>query len=474
MGRHSADGGHGRGRKRGSRGPREIRRLEPASSSSESFRELDRRRKGARRGVDIARRQRRLRGFALGCLATLGIVLLVGGIFGYGYLKRFEESLRVDHDSPKNLAPAPDRSEPFYILVLGSDVRPKENTARSDTIIVARVDPQGRKISMVSIPRDSRVDVPGRGKTKINAAMAYGGPDLMIRTVQEYTGLPISYYVLVNFEGFKEMVDAVGGVYVDVPKPIRNDLQASNYVRQAATVEAGYQKLDGLHALTFVRSRKFPDGDFQRIKDQQIFIKALFRQTLRWQNVFRTNSILEAVGDNVQTNLSLGQLVSLARGMKGMKDSDLETSVLPGEARTIGDASYVVLDEEKSRALLDRMRAGESLESTSAGSPSLVARPEQVTVTVKNGAGVGGVAQRVADRLERRGFDVGETGNMNRFVYDETLIVYKTHEEKASLVRESLSFGELVQSRHMYSFSTDVLVVVGKDCASRPSGVPVR
>jgi LCP family protein required for cell wall assembly len=117
---------------------------------------------------------------------------------------------------------------------------------------VARIDPKNKKIAMISIPRDSRVQIPGKRINKINAAAVYGGPSLVIKTVKELTGLPISHYANLKFNGFRDVVDAIGGVWIDVPKDIY-DTQASAYGKKYASVKKGYQKLDGRHALTFVR-----------------------------------------------------------------------------------------------------------------------------------------------------------------------------------------------------------------------------
>lgn len=469
VGRHSASGRRTsvRSSSRRRRDPaRAGLRVEPVTPSTESRRDHVRRRSHGD-VLERARVARRRKHVVMGCGLTVLIAIVAAAVFGSvwvgGLNKRMADSATISDEVTEVLKAAePERrDDPFYMLIMGVDARELGEESRSDTLIVARIDPPQNRVTMLSIPRDTRVDIPGHGTTKINAAHAYGGPALAIETVSELTGLPISHYAEVNFAGFKQIVDALGGVTVDVPEDIY-DMKAANHVEAAARLEQGVQYLDGAHALTFVRSRQFPEGDLQRIRNQQTFFKAVLVEMQKPANLLRLPSAIEAVADAMYTDLSVGDMLRIANQMKGMDPDDLETVTMPGTPQTIGGGSYIVIDDDAFSEMLARIEAGERAEPLPEEPPTLL--PGDVTVTVRNGAGIEGVASDAAAALTGSGFAVGEVGNADQFVYDETLVVYSGEDSSAAdLVVSKLDRGRVVQSRGMYSFSTDVLVVVGKD-----------
>jgi LCP family protein required for cell wall assembly len=366
------------------------------------------------------------------------------------------------------------------MLILGADMRPGDKQANSDTLILARVDPANKHIALISIPRDTRAAIPGHGTEKINAAMMYGGPSLVIQTVRQLTGLPVSHFVQVNFWGFKQMVDAVGGVWVNVPYRIV-DLKAATHDQTAYIVEAGHQKLDGKHALTFVRSRHFAMADYVRMKDQQIFIKALVKQTLQAGNVFRINAITDAMLKNVVTDMKVDQILSLVSDFKDMNPKTIETATMPSTPKMVYGIDYVVLDDAAMRDMIAKLAAGQPIDKTAQASAvaaasqaaSSVVDPKTVTVEVRNGAGGKAVASTNAARLSAAGFAIQKTGNAARFVYPQTLVIYRDDQGAAQAVQAALGFGTVVKSENRYAFTSKVLVVVGKDwTAASANGSP--
>jgi len=462
MGKHSA-------RDKDSKRRQAIERLDPKSESRETPGEQQRRRQRPDYS-EVRKRRRRRKRIGLGCLTAFGIAFLALALAIVLYVTGINSRLAGDNGGGIDEATEAilernrpeERGEPFYMLVMGVDNREGELRARSDTLIVARIDPREQRATLISVPRDTRVVIPGHGTNKINAANALGGPSLVIETVQDLTGLPISKFMEIDFEGFKELVDALGGVTLDVPQTIV-DPQAGNYDPAAYKLYAGQQKLNGAQALTFVRSRKFPEGDLQRVKNQQLFLRAVLKESLQIGNALRVKSIIDAVVDNVTTNLTVGELLDLANDMNGMEQGALETATMPGAPQYIGGVSYVIMDEDAFAVMIERMKTGDPIEGAPGEEVEVMRMPYQVSVDVRNGAGINGVASDAGRRLRRADFDVREIGNMNQFVYDETLIVYKDDEAAAKLVQESLGVGEVVASRGMYSFSTDILLVVGKD-----------
>ena len=379
--------------------------------------------------------------------------------------------VKLDPKVSAALAPAPKASsEPFYMLILGADMRPGDKQANSDTLILARVDPRNKHIALISIPRDTRAAIPGHGTEKINAAMMYGGPSLVIQTVRQLTGLPVSHFVQVNFWGFKQMVDAVGGVWVNVPTRIF-DPKAANHDYTAELIKPGYQKLDGKHALTFVRSRNFPMADYVRMKNQQVFIKALLKQTLQAGNIFKINAITGAMLKNVVTDMKVDQILSLASDFRDMNPKTVETATMPSTPKMVYGIDYVVLDDAAMRDMIAKLAAGRPIDKTAQASAvaaasqaaSSVVDPKTVTVDVRNGAGGKAVASTNAAKLSAAGFVIQKTGNAARFVYPQTLVIYKDDQGAAQAVQAALGFGTLVMSENRYSFTSKVLVVVGMD-----------
>jgi len=231
-------------------------------------------------------------------------------------------------------------------------------------MILARVDTANHAISMLSIPRDSRVPVQGHGLDKITHANAYGGPALAIKTVKAWTGLPVNHYVEMNFEGFTAIVDAVGGVTVNVEREI-NDSHGSDTggVSNVTHIAAGTQRLNAAQALTFVRSRAYPDGDFTRIKNQQKFLVAFAKQVLKGKNIARLPSIAEEVAGNITTDMSIPQLLGLAADFRDLTEADITRATVPGSTATIGGVSYVIPDETKAQVLFEQFRTGTLPES---------------------------------------------------------------------------------------------------------------
>lgn len=400
----------------------------------------------------------------------LGIALI--GALGWGYytyhdIENAMQSGAATNEQTQAALTAPEPKEPFNILLLGSDVRPGEEAARADTIIVARVDPEAKKVWMLSIPRDTRVEIPGHGVSKINAANFYGGaeggPALMIETVEDFLDIEINHYMEVDFTGFQAAVDALGGVWIDVDVEI-DDWKAASHSpsHRASHIDPGYQLLDGEYALTYVRSRDFPDADFTRMRHQQTFFKALAEQSAQIENLPKLPSIARSIAGYTSTSMSVGEMLEVVQALKGIGGADVQTATIIGEWRS----PYVWTDETEKARLVSAFKEGRSFDESS--TVSSTPEPADITVTIRNGAGLAGVAAECSGILESRGFQIGEVGNANQFVYDKTIVVYNGDDSAAAqVVAAALPDADLVPSRGMYSFTTRILVVVGKDWAEK-------
>ncbi|MEW6638779.1 MAG: LCP family protein [Actinomycetota bacterium] len=219
------------------------------------------------------------------------------------------------------------------VVLLGSDARAGE-VSRSDTIVVAKAGG-----GMLAVPRDTLVEIPGVGEDKVNAAYANGGPELTVETLENLTGLPIENYVVVDFGGVEEIVDALGGITIDVEQPIAYGMDG-RYV----SIPAGTQELNGIEALAYVRYRGDPSADIGRIGRQQRFLRALAAEATSLSNLPRLPATARAIWRNVETNMNPVEATVFAARMRlsGIGEAEL----YPGSPQYIGGISYWVPDRE--------------------------------------------------------------------------------------------------------------------------------
>jgi len=306
--------------------------------------------------------------------SLVGLVVLVLAAGGGSYLwlngvitGSHTTDTRIGHEltsePPTTLIAAPKTG--MDILVLGSDIRPTlEESGRSDTIMLVHADPKQNFLSILSIPRDLYVDVPGHGKQKINFAYASGGGALTIRTVKELTGIDIKQYMEVDFNAFKDITNTVGGVYVDVDKRYYYD--GLDY--QNIKLSPGYQLLKGDDALNFVRFRHDDNLDFGRMDRQQRFLTALREQAIGWNLPLKLPGYISALFKNVTTTLGTKDVISLAAwGVKLSGDRIRQVSIV-GDPQTRDGQSVVIASSETIRQAVEAFLTPPSAATTQASS----------------------------------------------------------------------------------------------------------
>lgn len=315
---------------------------------------------------------KRRRGRRILLIVLLVLALLTGGGFIAGglYYRSVEGSIeRVEafEDVPEASRPEKVATEAKNILILGSDTRDPENTggSRSDTIILAHM-PQGRgSAQLISIPRDTWVFVPkskdgrhGGREAKINAAFAWGGIPLTVQTVEKYTGVRIDNVAIVDFAGFQQIVDALGGVEITVEKGFTSTHSLLPGGRRE--FPAGKQTMDGAMALDYARERyAFADGDFARIRHQQQVIKAILDKAASGgtlANPARLNSFLRATADAVSVDETFS-IFDTATELRHLRSGNLTfiTNPTKGTGRK-GSESVVLDDPPKVKALYDAVK----------------------------------------------------------------------------------------------------------------------
>jgi LCP family protein required for cell wall assembly len=242
-------------------------------------------------------------------------------------------------DAPTPPVTTPEAPGSMNLVLLGSDTRSTNGKGgRSDSIILVHVDTQNDFLSMLSIPRDLRVKIPGHGYNKINAAYAYGGPALVIRTVQSVMGVDLDHYAETDFNGFKQITNALGGVYVDVDR---------TYDDGKIQLQPGYQLLDGQNALRFCRTRHDKNIDFGRMQRQQRFLTAVREQAMGWNLALKLPSLISSTFDNVDTDLSANELLQLAWWGVKLHGNRMKMASIITSTGTLNGISFVLATDKQ-------------------------------------------------------------------------------------------------------------------------------
>ncbi|WP_229373280.1 LCP family protein [Umezawaea beigongshangensis] len=317
--------------------------------------------RSSRPGAAPARRRRRP--------GRVILTVLVALLVGLGALWIYVDSSLTRVDALPEYAERPADTPGTTWLLVGSDARDdltEEQKAslatgdaagrRTDTIMLLHVPDGSGKSTLVSIPRDSYVDIPGNGRNKVNAAFAFGGPQLLAQTVEGATGLRVDRYVEVGFGGFADIVDAVGGVDMCIDEPLQDPLAGLD-------LQAGCQELDGTQALGFVRTRAFATADLQRVQNQREFLSALSEKATSVStliNPFRSVPLMFAATDAVSVgdDEHLHNLAGLVFGMGG----GVNTVTVPvGGTPTVDVGSVVQWDREKALRLFEALGRDEAV-----------------------------------------------------------------------------------------------------------------
>jgi len=246
--------------------------------------------------------------------------------------------------------------ESLNVLVLGVDRRPSAaegSTSHSDTMMLVRVSPKTGRIQLLSVPRDLLVEVEPGVEDRINTAYLYGGTQRAKALMENLTGITIDRYVIIDFEGFEDVIDALGGVTLKVGHQIRIGIDG-----RRVYIPPGKQELDGLEALAYARYRGTACGDLDRIRRQQRLVGALREQALGWNTITKLPGIVKVIHENVETNLGIVQAISLGRALVGHgKNGGMRSYQLKGKPEIMpnGDA-VLVPDEQANERILENFR----------------------------------------------------------------------------------------------------------------------
>lgn len=242
--------------------------------------------------------------------------------------------------------------EPFTVLLMGTDSRSEADRGRPDTIILAAANPRTQKVTLLSIPRDTYVDIAGKGKKdKINHAYNYG-TGTMLKTVEELLDIPVDYYVMINFKGFADLIDEIGGIEIDVEKRMYYK-SSDTYIN----LYPGRQVLNGEQALGYARFRRDAEGDFGRNRRQQEVLRALADQAVSLKNVDNVFNILNILGKNIKHNIPPQDMPRLLAQFRNIQGSSIESLTMEVTSTRMGSQNlwYNLVSEEELQRLHDEL-----------------------------------------------------------------------------------------------------------------------
>ena len=252
-----------------------------------------------------------------------------------------------NEDDKKGMLVANDKAT---VMIMGVDER-ADDVGRSDTLMIATLDPDKNQAALLSVPRDTRVKIKGHGFDKINAAYAYGGRKLTQETIESLLNTHIDHYIKINVHGFTKIIDALGGIDIDVEKRMYYEDPWDDDGGLYIDLQPGMQHMDGKTAITYVRYRD-EEGDIGRIKRQQNFMKAVMDKLVSPTIIPKLPAIVSAVSDSVETDMSVSEILSFLGTLQDAKDNGLKSEMLPGKPVYIEGISYWVPDISKTRQIL--------------------------------------------------------------------------------------------------------------------------
>src|SRR5579885_1688652 len=413
----------------------------------------------------IRRKRRWLRRLLL---AVLALVLVLGGT-AYAFAQNPTWMLPLGNavlGQPAGTV-AWNGSDPLNILVLGIDQRTNEAT-RSDSMIVLHLDPASRSVQMLSVPRDLWITLPGGyNPSKINAAYALGGaygPQFAQLAVESALHIPINYYAVIKFSGFKSIVDAIGGLSICVPLEIIDTQYPDDvgYGMHTLHIKAGCQTMDGATALAYERERHAdPQQDLGRIQQQQALLAAMEKQVLSPGTILRSPAVLAAARSSLITNLPPGALPTLAAMMYQARDQRTKHYYLNIDDGYVSDS----MSSDGQDILVGNWPKINALVSNVFADPALQA--EHATVQVRNGQHTAGLAAMYTGILQGMGFTVTAPRDADAFTYVRNQIVVNSDRPGSAYTVRKLAqmFQADVTYRHGGADQPHIALILGSEVA---------
>jgi LCP family protein required for cell wall assembly len=332
------------------------------------------------------------------------------------YLSEFSSGLK---NSGAKIEPSinKDKKEPINILIMGVDIgipgaSEKNNHQRTDTIILLNYNPQSESTNIISIPRDTLIKINGKNQ-KINAANVFGGVQYLIESVQQLLEVKVNYYSKIDYAGFREIIDIIGGVDITIKNNMDYDDSAQNlhiHFNKGETIH-----LDGQKAEEYFRWRKnndgsgLSDGDLGRIENQQVFIEKIMEKFKSPTIITKVPAILKALPKYVETNMPAESIIKYGTAIATVDKENISMNTLQGDLANVDDISYVVYNKVKNKDILNSLN-GDSV----AVSQSVDLERSKLKVQVLNATAKSGLASNVAAKFKEKGYSDVTIGNASK------------------------------------------------------------
>ena len=379
--------------------------------------------------------------------------LLSVGVGGYIYLKSLnplDVSLMNKNSENKNS----EAIQKINILVLGVDETSLTDPRRSDTMILLSYNPKTNKAYILSIPRDTMIKLDKYGTQKINAAYPIGGPQLAMDMVSQLIGEPVDYYVKIGYEGFKQLVDDLGGVEMNVPMDMNYDDNAGNL---HIHLKKGVQLLDGEKALQLVRFRHgYAEQDLERVKVQREFLLAMFQKAKDPSTLLKIHRILKTINQYVETNIPPTTMLKYADYLLKLDKDNIKAATVPGTPQYIDGVAYYITDPQEVLQFMDNLN--DERDDT-----AIAANKKDIKIEVLNGGGIPGAATKTADLLKQQGYDVVKIGNVIGTTYNTTQIINRTDDKKIVEDLKKILKNAIVVEDTNGDSNVDITIILGKN-----------
>ncbi|EJO5346424.1 LCP family protein [Clostridium botulinum] len=410
-------------------------------------------------------RKKRNRGLKV-IIILFSLIILLGAL-GYFYLLGFTNDSKLGEGriNTKKV----ESGEPVNILVMGVDIGdPNSKNAsdpkRTDTMLLVNYNPKTKNINIVSIPRDTRVTMNNK-KIKINSAHAINGINGSIEAVENLLGIEINNYAKIDYEGFRKVIDAIGGVEMEITRNMNYDDSSQNlhiHFQKGTTVQ-----LDGKKAEEFFRWRKnnngtgLADGDLGRIENQHKFISKVVEKIKSPSIIPKIPSVLSAIPDYIETDMSPEEIIKYGYIVTKGDKANINMTTLKGEAKYIGNISYFIYDREKNRELLYTLKTGALSKEDD---ENIEMDKSQVKIKILNGTKVNGLAAQCKDRLKEMGYSNIVTGNGERREFTKVRI----KEDSFVSTREIENYLNIpnIEKNIQTDENFDIIILLGKDFAN--------
>lgn len=398
------------------------------------------------------------RGVVIGILVTVLILAIAVIVGGFAFVNSVNEKMALTNTDTKAALVLASEDEPAYVLLVGEFFEAGKEYTGPELIMLARLDAETKQVTLMSIPPDTQVALSNGEYRRIAEAQLLGDDSELITEVSELMGVSISHIVKADDDQFVDLIDEFGGITVDVAEEVDDPNAGSVYL------PAGEQTLDGKSALTLCRATNFSTGEKMRSENQCKVVTALAKKVLELESIDMLLT-LDRVAEKIETDVDFMAAISLIDSFRGISDDYIYSERIPGYSMTSEETGnkFFILNEAVWVAMQAAMDSGER--PSDAIPEAAPINPADFDITVRNGSGVTGGAQQVADVLYAAGFPIKETGNADLYVYEETLVIYHTENmmDAAEAAVEALGVGRAVASNGFYTFESSLLVVVGKD-----------